>query len=334
MGWASLDELDADGDALEALIDRTPHVDPWCSGLDWVLSSHRAFADRAIAPTDLLLWSDSTVGAALFHRSMTIDGAVLVAGLEPMWGFASPLLGPDLVACADMAAHHLASLDRWDLCVINGLPLSVDLASAVAAPLARLGDVQAYHGIVRQVADISGGADAWFASRSSKFRKELRRAERRALAEGVEFVEVADDPDAYDRCLAIERASWKGMTDDGITKPDMGRFYRDLTDRLQRQGRLRATIARRGADDIGFVLGGVRHERYRGLQLSYAEDAREFSISHLLQLHTLRTLAADRITLYDMGMDMDYKQRWATRAEPSMSIVVRRATAERRRRFG
>lgn len=330
MAWSSLGDVDADAAHLEALVDLTPGVDPWCSGPDWVLPAHAAFSEESTP----LLWAERDTGAALLSVSRMEDGAHLVAGLEPLWGFASPLLGPNLPHLGEFVCEHLRGFDRWDVCMFSGLPLSEDLARAMARPFSSLGEVRAVYGIVRQVADLRPGYETWFSGRSAKFRKALRQAERRARAVGIEFVDISDDPRAYRRCVDVETASWKGMTDDGIVGPNMHRFYEVMTERLQRTGRFRATIATLDGADVGFVFGGVRNRRYRGLQLSFAEEARHLSVSHLLQLHTIKQLLDEGIDTYDMGMDMEYKQRWATHSEPSMSLIVHRPAPGRRRRIG
>jgi len=330
MAWSSLGDVDADAAHLEALVDETPGVDHWCSGPDWVLPAHAAFSEG----TSPLLWSESGTGAALLGVTRMEDGARLVAGLEPMWGFASPLLGPDLVDLAEFVSEHLRVFDGWDVGMISGLPLSEELAIAMAGPFSTLGEVRAVYGIVRQVADLHHGYDSWFAERSARFRKALRQAERQAERVGVRFVDISDHPDAYRRCVAIEQASWKGMTEDGITSPGMHHFYELMTERLQRAGRFRATVAQLDGVDVGFIFGGIRNQRYRGLQLSFVEHARALSVSHLLQHHTIVRLLDEGVDTYDMGMDMEYKQRWATHTEPSMSLIVHRSASGRRRRIG
>ena len=222
----------------------------------------------------------------------------------------------------------------WDLIVIGGLPLSTDLARELAQPLLSLGEVQATYGIVRQVADLRGGHDEWFGNRSARFRKSLRQADRRASEAQLRLVDVSSDPDAYRRCVRIEERSWKGQIEDGITGPGMHQFFVVMTLRLKQQGRFRATVAMIGDIDVGFFFGGVRNRRYRGLQLSFVESARPLSVSHLLQHHTIRQLVTEGVHTYDLGMDMDYKQRWADRTEPSMSLIVRRPSIRARRRIG
>lgn len=332
MNWPSIDSLDDDHDRLEVLVDQTPGIDPWCSGPDWFLPAHEAFADTTFdGPVTPRLWSESGVGAVILGQARLADGTSIVAGLEPLWGFASPLLGPDLADLAELAADHLMAIDDWQVVVLGGLPLSPALAERLARPFRSAGSVKATYGIVRQVADLSDGYDGWFSARSPRFRKSIRQAGRKASGEGIRFVDTSNDPDAYRRCVAIETASWKGYLDDGITGPGMHRFYELMTHRLQRQQRFRATVAVLDDQDVGFIFGGVRNGRYRGLQLSFAESVRHLSVSHLLQHHTIEHLSEEGIHTYDMGMDMEYKRRWADRDEPSMSLIVQRAGIRGRR---
>ena len=80
--------------------------------------------------------------------------------------------------------------------------------------------------------------------------------------------------------------------------------------------------ARIGDEDAGYILGGVIAGRYRGFQISYTEAAEPHSIGNLLQLHELRRLAAEGVTIYDMGMDMDYKRRWADQEMTTHTVMV------------
>lgn len=335
MNWPSIDALDDDRHRLEALADQTPGIDPWCSGPDWVLPAQQAFAASTFdSPVVPRLWSETGTGAVILGQATIADGTSIVTGLEPLWGFASPLLGPDLTDLTELAAEHLAHIDDWDVVLLGGLPLSPRLAEKLSHSFRHLGDVQATYGIVRQVADLVDGYDRWFSGRSARFRKSIRQGHRKASAAGVRFVDISTDPAAYLRCVAVEAESWKGHIDDGITGPGMRRFYEAMTLRLQEEQRFRATMAVLDGQDIGFIFGGVRNGRYRGLQLSFTEAVRHLSVSNLLQDHTIGRLTEEGVHTYDMGMDMEYKRRWADRAEPSMSLVVRRGGNRGLRRIG
>ena len=316
----SLRQFDSATSIVEDAVDRSPTLDPWCSGPDWVVAVHRAFAPES---EPFVLRGDP--GFAAFARYATADGERIVAGLEPLWGFASPLLGPDPAAVARMAVDWLELDSDWTALVVPGQPADRDSLLPVARELSRLGDVGLQEGITRRLVDLDGGVDGWLARRPAKFRRNLANARRRAAAAGVTFEIVDDAAGVFERILAVERTSWKGRELDGIVRPPMGSLYRDVIERLDRNGRRRCVIARMGGDDVGYILGGVRRDRYRGLQLSYRDDVGTLSLGHLLQAHEIGRMSAEGCAIYDMGMDMDYKQKMADSAMTTVMLVVRRS---------
>ncbi len=319
--------IERSGD-VDRAIDATPDIDPWCSAVDWIEPVHRAFAPEA---EPLLLESRS--GFALLARYPMVDDARgLIAGLEPLWGFACPLLGADQAALAGDLAEQLVLDERWATLAVPGLPPMRSTVMAIANRLAPLGEVGLQEGITRQLVDLSHGSAAWLERRSPKFRRNLRNAQRRGREAGLDFEIIDDAPDLFERIHEIERTSWKGAQGDGITSPAMNTFYRVLSQRLQASGRARCVVATVDGTDVGYIAGGLRHDRYRGLQLSYATDVGSLSLGHLLQLHEIHRMAASGVRTYDMGMDMPYKQKMADQAMASVMLVVRRATTDYVRR--
>lgn len=316
------DQLDAHASAIEAAVDATPGIDHWCSGPDWVFPVLDGFAADA---TPIVLHAGD--GYALLASYPSEDGSDFIAGFEPLWGFACPIVGPRPELVATAVAANLQARPNWDRLILPGLPADGHLARAMAGPLSALGGVGAAVGITRVVATVQD-FDHWLAGRPRSFRRNLRQAERRASDEGLTFETVSDDPDLMDRLLAIERLGWKGKLDDGITSPSMTTFYRAMIQRLQEAGRCRAVVARLDDNDVGFILGGERGPRYRGLQLSYAESVGHLSVGHLLQLQEVRRVCTSQtIELYDLGMEMEYKTQWADDHDASLTLVVDRTAA-------
>lgn len=348
MRLLSLDIAETRWRDLEDAADSTPGIDPWCSGPDWVEPVASAFAPDA----EPIVLEEPGVGFALLARHQTSDDGEIIAGLEPLWGFASPILGHSPTRVAVALSEWLSGDSGWDRIILPGLPDDGQMIRALARPLSKLGHVGVAEGIQRQIVNLGDGHDAWLTRRSPAFRRNLRNARRRASTAGVQFVSIegeADPDQLFERILAIERRSWKGRVDSGIASPEMEVFYRRLLARLHKRGRLRLTIAQMGISpsnnepgssmqtgrgaptfspldrvDCGYILGGIRHGRYRGLQLSYTEATSRLSISHLLQSHELQRLATEDVQTYDMGMDMEYKRRWADRAETSVVLVIDR----------
>lgn len=326
MNELSLAELERRWAHIEAAIDATADIDRWCSGPDWIIPVHTGFGPDA---ETLLLTDDGPEpGFALLARYRLSDGRRMLAGLEPLWGFASPLIAPDVERTVAAVARHLAADDGWDVLVLPGMPMPdrpTSYAARVVAGLGSLGEVRAGQGMTRQVGDLGDGHEAWLARRTPRFRRNLRQANDRAEHHGVTYLDVSDQQDLFDRLLLIESRTWKGAEESGITSPDMSTTYRAMVERLQVRGRLRAHVARCDGADIGYILGGVRNGRYRGLQLSYTESAEHLSVGNLLQHRQIELLCRNgEATVYDLGMDLDYKRRWADHEVSSFTIVIER----------
>ncbi|MGI9613732.1 MAG: GNAT family N-acetyltransferase [Acidimicrobiales bacterium] len=327
MNVFTLAEIDAKSSEIEAALEATDEIDRWCSGPDWVIPVHHGFAPDA---STLLLetTASATPGFALLARYRLADGRRMLAGLEPLWGFASPLIGSDIGVLASSLATHLSIDDGWDVLVLPGMPMPetpTAFTAEVVRALGTLGEVRIGEGMTRQVVDLADGYDEWLARRSRTFRRNLRHAAERAAREGVTYESVSDYDGVFERLLAVEERSWKGADDSGITSSEMRATYAAMTERLASQGRLRAHVARCGGEDIGYIVGGVRAGRYRGLQLSFVQEAESLSVGHLLQSHQLQLLVTDdEAVSYDLGMDFEYKRRWADRTVTSFTVVIER----------
>ena len=323
----SLSDVDAASAEVEAAVDATPEIDPWCSGPDWALPVHLGFAPRA---DRLLVRVAGPAGPsfALLARYHTEDGRRAIAGLDPLWGFASPVVGAETGLVAAEVADLLRHDPDWDLIWLTGMPVPTGPDSFLPhliRHLGSLGRVAVAPGISSRLADLGHGHDAWLARRSQRFRRNLRQAERRADSAGLTVHDAAGDPHPFQRILAIERRSWKGRELGGITTPEMAATYRAMVERLAAAGRLRLLVARLDGADVGYVLGGVRGRTYRGLQISYHTSVAPLSVGHLLQHHQIKRLVeGDEADVYDLGMDMPYKARWADTTRTSHTLVIER----------
>ncbi len=311
---------------VEAAVDATAGIDHWCSAPDWVVSVASGFAPRG---KRLLLRSADGNGYVLLGYYRRGD-MLLLSSIEPLWGFASPIFGPDVAALTDELTTHLLTLTDWSMLVFAGLPpFPHPLSRTIKDGLAPIGPVLFTEGITRRVADLTGDHDSWLANRSSRFRRNLRQADARAAEAGLTMTDVADDPKLFKRIMDIEQRSWKGTGGSGITGEAMSTMYDIMIERLRDRGRLHAHIAGLPLDgeivEVGYILGGIRNRRYRGLQISFDADHGHLSIGNLLQHHQLRRLIDDDLAdTYDMGMDFPYKQRWAERSERSVTLVLHR----------
>ncbi len=303
----------------DAAVDRTPDVDAFCASTAWSFAAAASFPD-AEAP---VVVTDGVACCGMRARS-TEEGRILV-GLDPIWGFATPFVGPPMRA-AEMLAHRLDLDADWKVAVVAGQRDDSPLTECLARVAE--GRWTLYRGPEehRLRADLSAGVEAWFARRSGRFRQRINRLERDAAESAIDVVDVSAGPpdEVFDRLVSIEHTGWKGQEATGLASEDLADFYRQMCVRLAARDHLRVLVARRAGVDIGFVLGGVRGGTYRGLQLSYRRDDADAGVGHLLQMAQIRRLADEAVTLYDMGMDMPYKQRWADRVDSTFAVIVSR----------
>ncbi len=314
LDYAGLDALQPSFD--DALA-RTPQIDRFCSSVDWVLPAQRAFAPEA---TPLIAHAPG-VGTVALMALQAVGGRVAVP-IEASWGLAAPFAGADvagLVALLDDLwgeAHDLAAL------FVMGIAQGGPWWDAILRRFGGRYRLGLGPECPRRTASLEGGVDGFLSRRSAKFRASVRRAARKAAAEG--FVTtyapaVADAAALLTRVMAVEGASWKGLAGEGVNAGPARAFYADMLPRLARRGTLRAVLITRDGEDVAFCVGGVMGDTYRGLQVSFDDRFRAWAPGNLAQLAMIEGLCAEGVAAYDLGTDMPYKHRWA---EPGLTTVT------------
>lgn len=311
------DDLESIASSWDAAVERTPGADPFCASTVWSFSAAMSFHD--VQPP--IVVGDGRAFCGM-RRAESEQGPLLV-GMDPIWGFATPFVGPP-AAAATMLVERLRLEDDWRLAVVAGQREDSVLTAALARAVGERWTL--YRGTAEQRLriDLTEGVDAWFARRSSRFRQRLRRLERDADERGLEVIDLSAAPsdEVVDRLVAVEHRGWKGREGTGLASEDLADFYRQVCARLAARDQLRVLVARLDGTDVGYIVGGVRGETYRGLQLSYASHVSSLGLGHLLQSAQLRRLEVEGVQTYDLGMDMEYKRRWADRQDETISVVI------------
>ncbi len=303
------EEFSRETDAFDAAVDRTPGLDPFCSGADWILAC-RAFGEEGLAPS---FWRGAGGYAAL---SATVPPRALI-GCDTTWGFACPFVGPEA------GREFLRDGPRdWQILAIPG----VGAGSPLLAELAQESEVRLGAVLRRARASLQGGPSRFLERRPRGLRRELVRAERTAARAGITFEagEGGGEETVLARILDVEQRSWKGPAREGLLIPSMEAFYRVLVRRLLERGRLRARFARWRGEDVGYILGGVRAGIYRGLQFSYDERFARHSLGHWMQWRQICEACGEGLALYDLGGAMEYKRAWGESPLDTATLLVRR----------
>ena len=312
-------ELSAVADDFDAAVAATPAIDKFCSTTAWVLS-----ASAALMPARSAYTFRGRSGYFAAMRGVHSAGFPYIEPVELAWGLAAPLIGPDPEALVDELVPMLAARRDWQLAILSGMTGDGPQRKALERALPARWERRRGTATSRHVASLEGGLDGYLSRRSRELRKSLRKSLRAASEAGVTFESVrSHDPVAlYARIQAVEAKSWKSIDGVGIHAGPMRAFYDLMLPRICALGQQRTIFAQRGGEDLGYILGAVFADEYRGLQFSYADETSKLGIGSLLQYHQIEELCVDGISRYDLGTEMEYKRKWAEEMMATEMLVV------------
>jgi CelD/BcsL family acetyltransferase involved in cellulose biosynthesis len=170
-----------------------------------------------------------------------------------------------------------------------------------------------------------GGWDEYLATRSSNFRSQVRRKERKLLREHGLSYRLSDDPERLDDDLSVlfnlHEARWAGGSS-GALAGSREAFHRDFAAVAQGRGWLRLWIAevegRPAAAWYGFRFGGA--DWY--YQFGRDPDWDKASLGLVLLAHTVRDAVESGQRQYRLLRGGEsYKDRFAT-GDPGLETVA------------
>ena len=179
--------------------------------------------------------------------------------------------------------------------------------------------------------DFRTGWDAYWDSRSKKFRRNVLRQERRLSEIGrIEHIRyrpegysVGDgDPrwDLYDECVAIAGRSWQGSSGSGTTlsHDSIGDFLRDTHAVAAANGEVDLNLLRLDGQPIAFVYNYRHDGRLFGLRMGYDPEFASYGPGSVLIRRVIEDscLRGDEEWNFGSGY-IDVKRPWATGIRPS-----------------
>jgi hypothetical protein len=112
---------------------------------------------------------------------------------------------------------------------------------------------------IQCAASLKGGWDGYLSRRSSITRRNIRKQLRRAEQAGVAYERHCPIPPEadhlFDRMLALELQSWKGIAEQGMEQPGVVDFYHLMLRELSETADARVFMARFEDRDIGYIFG-------------------------------------------------------------------------------
>jgi hypothetical protein len=312
--WLTFQDLDGLAAEYDEAVATGFTLDRFCSSSFWILPAVRHLAGGALPR---ILRSNGTY--AVLART-----ASWIHPLEAAWGLGCPLVGRDPEAAVELFESALERDPEWSAAVATGMTEPSPLFRALSRSLARRYAVERGPTTRRYVASLEGGLDGFLERRPAGLRKSLEKSRRRAERSALTFEARDGGEESFERILAIERRSWKGLHGVGIDREPMRSFYRDMNRRLLDRGRRRLMFARLEGEDVAYIFGGLFAGTYRGLQFSFDSRFSSLSPGNLCQLEEIRRLAASGVRRYDLGTEVRYKQKWGEEVVETGSLVARR----------
>lgn len=209
---------------------------------------------------------------------------------------------------------------QWDALLLDGLPADENWPSRLGAPR--------IHRMPSPVITFpDGGWDAYLAQRSSNFRGQVRRRERRLGREHELSFRLADEPaavtPALEEVMRLHDLRWQDESAAfaGARRP----FHHDFAARAQARGWLRLWLleldGRTVAGWYGFRFGGQEWFYQSGRDPSNDSDV----VGFVLLAHTVRAAAQDGIGVYRLLAGGEaYKARFATEQPDCERVLLAR----------
>lgn len=180
------------------------------------------------------------------------------------------------------------------------------------------------------VVDFSGSWPDYLASRSTKWRGNLHRSQRRLGQTGrVEFVHYrplgesfgdgAPRWDLYDACETLAGRSWQGASTSGTTlsHESIRPFLRDAHQAAAQAGALDLNLMLLDGRPTAFAYNYHGRGRVDGLRAGYDAQASRDGAGTVLVAHALEQSCRCGDRLYDLGVkSLDWKRHVATRVVP------------------
>jgi CelD/BcsL family acetyltransferase involved in cellulose biosynthesis len=175
------------------------------------------------------------------------------------------------------------------------------------------------------------GWEAYWASRESKVRNNLRRHQKRINELGqVELIRhrpagaAAGDADPrydlYDQCVEIAKISWQGMSANGTTlsHPGVAPFFREVHDIAARLGCLDMNLLTIDGRPMGFGYNYIYRGALEGIRIGYDPQYAKAGAGNVLYLLMFQDCFARGDRLFDMGIgSLDVKRFWWTHTAAS-----------------
>jgi CelD/BcsL family acetyltransferase involved in cellulose biosynthesis len=169
----------------------------------------------------------------------------------------------------------------------------------------------------------------YFDQLDSKFRRNVRAAEKKALTKGaLSLIQLTDEKEIdhfLERGFAIEASGWKGSQGTAITcNRSVRRFYEGIAKDLYKQGKFEAYLLGSGEDDLAFLYCIKGFGVVRALKIGSNENFKNLAPGMLITKEVLTRLHdKGNFNTWDFcGGQARWKNDWGNNTEKLYSVVI------------
>jgi len=321
-------------DALRAvwgtLHEQTPQATHFQS-LDWLQTYWRHYgADQRLR---VLVVSMGAKPVGILPLTVRTE-ATKLGGIQVLtyplhdWGSFYGPIGPNPTITLITGLKYIHNTPRdWDLLDLRWVPHDGHDAGRTAAALT----VTGYLPTVQPAAEsswveLTDGWDAYWASRKSEWRTNVRRSEKKIAALGqVEYVRYRPagaargegDPrwDLYEQCERLAERSWQGSSTTGTTLSHeaIKTYLRDAHQTAVQAGAADLNLLYVAGQPAAFAYGYHYRGYFYGLRMGFDANISHDGLGSVLQHRIIQDSFARGDKIYDLGPDYSPAKRyWRT----------------------
>ncbi len=339
-----IDELEHYWLIWNALLAETPGASFFHS-LDWLTTYWRHFGHRQKLRVLVVYSRGIPVGIVPLTviRERTRVGRIrtLTYPLHDWGSFYGPI-GPNPTATLTAAMQYLREIHRdWDLLDLRWIDRERHDVGRTRNAMRHAG-WQGCESIWKETAviDMTQSWEDYFASRTSKFRNNVRRAGKRVCEAGkVSFerhrpLSAADgdgDPrwDLYEQCIEVARQSWQGSSTNGTTlsHDSVSKFFHEAHALAAKAGAVDLCLLRLNGQPVAFAYNYHCDGRVFGLRAGYDARSAPPGMGTVLFQHVFQDSFERGDHLFDMASGSEKAKRsWMTHIERSYRYTHYNAT--------
>lgn len=302
--------------------------------LDWLLTYWRHYGADQKLRVLIVESAGSVIGILplVVRREQTKVGTVRVL-TYPLhgWGSFYGPIGPNPTATLMAGLRYLQSQPKdWDMLDLRWVDADgVDCGRTRQAmkQVGWFGGEQPW--MQSAQIDLSNGWDAYWGTRKTKWKSNIRRMQRKLQEAGkLELVRYrpegtrhGDDDlrlDLYRQCEELARRSWQGSSTSGTTlsHESVATYLRDAYVAAVRAGGVELCLLTLNGQPIAFAFNYHRDGRVYGVRAGYDPQFSNYGVGSVFQMMMLEDSALRGDVLFDLGPGaLDCKKGWQTRLQ-------------------